>query len=103
MQDILKSLKMLAPLQVFQAATTGGLKEIENAIPRLSLVPQSLDDSETDSAGVSASIDVASGRKGQQNNVQGDDNTFNSGENVATGSSHTIYFGAVPVPAPAKN
>ncbi|KAK7427616.1 hypothetical protein QQZ08_005891 [Neonectria magnoliae] len=92
MQEILKSIKMLALHQVFQAVTKEDLMEIEKAITRLSQVPPSLDDSEFDNTGISASMNVASGGKGQQNNVQGDDNTFNSGENVATGSGHTIYF-----------
>jgi hypothetical protein len=96
MQEILKSIKALALHQVFQAVTTEDLKEIEKAIAKLARVPPSLDDSEFDSAGICASMNVASGGKGQQNNVQGDHNTFNSGENVATGSGHTIYFGKEP-------
>lgn len=97
MEDILKSTKRLALNQVFQAATKGDLKEIEKAIEELARVQPSLDDSDFDGAeGITASMTIASGGKGQQNNVQGDHSTFYSGEYVTAGSGHTIYFGKEP-------
>jgi len=94
MQEILKSVKNLALNQVFEAATKADLKEIEKAIKDLSQVQPSLEDSEFEgTGGIIASLTVASGGRAQQNNAQGDSNTFTSGEIVAAGSGNTNYFG----------
>jgi hypothetical protein len=94
MQSILESLDMLARLQIFEAATREGVKALEDAIKKLSSgVPPSLEDSEMEgSEGITASQNVESGGKGQQNNAIGDYNTFQSGEYVG----QNIYFGKEP-------
>ncbi len=94
MQSILKSLDMLARCHVFEAATREDLKALADAIEKLSSeVPPSLEDSEMEgSEGITASQNVESGGKGQQNSVIGDYNTFQSGEYVG----QNLYFGKEP-------
>lgn len=94
MKDILQDLQKLALSQLFKSAMKKELQAIEKAIEELSKVEPSLADSEFESRGdIYASQTVAEGATAQQNNSQGDGNTFNSGKYVATGSNHTINYG----------
>lgn len=94
LHEILDGLKKLALSQVFKSTVHKDLKAIETAIEELAKVEPSLVDSEFDSPGtIHASQKVEQRATGQQNNSQGNDNTFNSGKYVTTGTGHTINFG----------
>ncbi|KAK7420813.1 hypothetical protein QQX98_002617 [Neonectria punicea] len=94
MNKILNRLKKLALSQVFKSTIRKDLKAIEAAIEGLAKVEPSLADSEFDSLGtIHASQRVEHGATGQQNNSQGNDNTFNSGKYVTSGTGHTFNFG----------
>ncbi|KPM38322.1 hypothetical protein AK830_g8241 [Neonectria ditissima] len=93
MDEILKGLKKLALGQVFSSTIRKGLKAIETAIEELAKVEPSLADSEFDGPGtIHASQNVEHGATGQQNNSQGNNNTFNSGKYVTSGTGHTFNF-----------
>ncbi|KAF3902587.1 hypothetical protein ABW21_db0207830 [Orbilia brochopaga] len=97
MEDILKSIKMLALNQVFKLAMAQDLTDIDNSINKIASVEPSLPDSEFEGSGtINAQQTVASGAHGQQNNVQGGENTFNSGMYIATGTGHTFHYGEPP-------
>ncbi|KAK7432962.1 hypothetical protein QQZ08_000433 [Neonectria magnoliae] len=94
MNEILEGLKKLALSQAFKSTIRKDLKAIEAAIEELAKVEPSLVDSEFDSPGtIHASQRVEHGATGQQNNSQGNDNTFNSGKYVTSGTGHTFNFG----------
>jgi hypothetical protein len=96
MSDIMEGVKKLALSQVFKTVMKKDLAGIEEAIEKLSEVPQSLPDSEIETAGtINATQTVATGAYGQQNNTQGGVNTFNHGKFLATGEGQTqnIHYG----------
>ncbi|KAK6535483.1 hypothetical protein TWF694_001939 [Orbilia ellipsospora] len=91
MEDILKGAKLLALNQVFK--TGQDLTAIEKAIESLAIVEPSIPDSELEGAGIiNAQQSVASNAHGQQNNVQGGSNTFNTGQYIG----QNLYFGERP-------
>lgn len=94
MIDILEGMKKLALSQVFKSATQHDVQTLEKAIHNLSKVEPSLPDSEfgTDRQ-IHATQHIATGAIGQQPNVQGGTNTFNSGKYVAAGTGHTFHYG----------
>ncbi|EPS38544.1 hypothetical protein H072_7653 [Dactylellina haptotyla CBS 200.50] len=93
MSDILKDTELLARNQIFKLAMAQDLAAIEKAIENLGSVGPSLPESDFEGSGtINATQTVASGAHGQQNNVQGGENTFNTGQYIATGSGHTINY-----------
>jgi hypothetical protein len=94
MMEILEGMEKLALSQVFKSVTQNDIQALEKAIHDLSKVEPSLLDSEFGTDGqIFASQENASGAIAQQNNVQGGENTFNSGQHVVTGTGHTFNYG----------
>ncbi|KAK3360762.1 hypothetical protein B0T25DRAFT_565638 [Lasiosphaeria hispida] len=80
MKDILEGLQKLALSQLFISVMQKHLKAIEKAIEELSNVEPSLANPEVENSGaIYGSQTVTEGAIAQQNNSQGDGNTFNSG------------------------
>ncbi|KAK6355214.1 hypothetical protein TWF696_004331 [Orbilia brochopaga] len=79
MGEILKGIQLLALNQIFKLTMEERLTKIRDGIDEIANVEPSLPDSYFDSVGtIHAEQTVKSGAHGQQNNVQGGKNTFNS-------------------------
>ncbi|RKK27470.1 hypothetical protein BFJ67_g16105 [Fusarium oxysporum f. sp. cepae] len=91
MRGILKDLDALATNQLFKAATQSQMAQLNEAIDRLSNVESSVPDSDFESAPNSQYI--ASGGKGYQSNITGQDHKIVSGSGKLY-NAHTMNFGA---------
>ncbi|KAH8675147.1 hypothetical protein BGZ61DRAFT_458395 [Ilyonectria robusta] len=92
MKDILKGLKKLAQVQVFELVTQDDLKAIENALEKLESVESSLEVSELDSTGNNyASQSVAANGTGHQYNTQGGA-VFNGSNNINAPGGGSYHF-----------
>lgn len=92
MKDILKGIKKLAQVQVFELVTQDDLKAIENALEKLESVESSLEVSELDSTGNNyASQTVAANGTGHQYNTQGGA-VFNGSNNINAPGGGSYHF-----------
>ncbi|KAH6971046.1 hypothetical protein BKA56DRAFT_595807 [Ilyonectria sp. MPI-CAGE-AT-0026] len=92
MKDILKGIKKLAQVQVFELVTQDDLKAIENALEKLESVESSLEVSELDSTGNNyASQSVAANGTGHQYNTQGGA-VFNGSNNINAPGGGSYHF-----------
>ncbi|RKK90395.1 hypothetical protein BFJ68_g16461 [Fusarium oxysporum] len=89
MRGILKDLDALATNQLFKAATQSQMAQLNEAIDRLSNVESSVPDSDFESAPNSQYI--ASGGKGYQSNITGQDHKIVSGSGKLY-NAHTMNF-----------